>query len=452
MGDRGCAGIGRTRAGRSRPLSSMTLPKTVSVIIPVWNGSAFLPACLEALLAQAGRPFEIIAVDNASSDGSAALVAERYPQVTLIRHERNLGFAGGCNAGMRAAAGDILILLNQDTLVEAGWLQALLTAFDNPAIGIAGCKSLYPGGQVIQHAGGFIEWPRGWAQHYGYRQPDGPAWSQAREVDFVTGAALALRRAVLEGIGPLDEGFWPGYYEDADFCWRARAAGFGVWYWPAARLTHHETKSPVKSADLERYLHVHRLRFVLKHLAPERIVSETVPAEYGYQRHLAGTDTSLALHWSYLEAALIAPELLAHCHGRDAEIAARVTAALLDLYRDGWQADSEALINAMQATANAPFPGLGMEAMPKPQSRTFFQKAVVFLGLEASYVSLQKRWHASTGRTEMQWRVLDQQRHLREVIRRLEFLADQNAQLTAHLALRPTTEAARPRPGTSEQA
>src|SRR5205085_10407030 len=101
-----------------------------SVIIPAWNGAALLPACLDALARQAPPPLEIIVVDNASSDGTAALLADRYPQVRLLGQTQNLGFAGGCNAGLRAARGDLLVLLNQDTVPEGGWLEALLKAFE----------------------------------------------------------------------------------------------------------------------------------------------------------------------------------------------------------------------------------------------------------------------------------------------------------------------------------
>src|SRR5215208_5287071 len=95
-----------------------------SVIIPVWNGARFLAACLDALLAQqidAGHTFEVIAVDNASVDQSADLIARRYPNVRLIRNAQNQGFAGGCNRGIEAAQGDLIVLLNQDTQVQLGW-------------------------------------------------------------------------------------------------------------------------------------------------------------------------------------------------------------------------------------------------------------------------------------------------------------------------------------------
>jgi GT2 family glycosyltransferase len=181
----------------------------VSVIIPVWNGREYLPGCLDALLAQEYPDFEVIAVDNASVDGSAELIAEQYPQVRLIRSSRNLGFAGGCNAGLKVARGDVLVLLNQDTVVLPGWLLALVEALQQPEVGIVGCKILYPDGKTIQHAGGWIEWPLGLAHHYGHGELDQGQWDQLREVEYVTGAAMAFWGHVVKQIGGMDEGFWP---------------------------------------------------------------------------------------------------------------------------------------------------------------------------------------------------------------------------------------------------
>ena len=175
-----------------------------SVIILTWNGLDYIAACLDAVLAQDYADFEIIVVDNASTDGTADFVAEHYPQVQLIRNERNLGFAAGNNIGMRAATGDVLALLNQDTEVRPGWLEALVEMAVKPDVGIAGCKLLYPDG-TIQHAGGRIVDARGSARHIGRGEEDAGQYDAVQDVDFVTGAALALTRATLTRIGPLDE-------------------------------------------------------------------------------------------------------------------------------------------------------------------------------------------------------------------------------------------------------
>ncbi len=304
-----------------------------SVIIPVWNGREYLPTCLEALLAQGYPDLEIIAVDNASTDGSADLVAERYPQVRLIRNWSNLGFAGGCNMGLRAAQGEVLVLLNQDTRVLPGWLQALVEALRRPEVGIAGCKILYPDGQTIQHAGGWIEWPLGLAHHYGQGEPDEGQWDTPREVEYVTGAAMAFRRELLERVGLLDEGFWPGYFEDTDFCLRAREAGYKVWYVPDAVLIHAETTSTHDVIAVSTAYERGRLRFVLKHMPPSRFLAEFFPAEK--QRLLSlitqGSEVD-PFRVAYLEAIPMAARILPQRWQAEEQVVEMVLRTLQSLY------------------------------------------------------------------------------------------------------------------------
>ena len=251
----------------------------VSVIIPAWNGRVYLESCLSALLAQTYSPLEVIVVDNASSDGSADLVEKKFPAVRLIRNAKNLGFGGGCNTGLRAAEGDILILLNQDTIVEAEWAKALVEVFQaDPTIGMAGGKALYPDG-TIQHAGGYVD-KHGVGHHYGYRKPDNGQFDQIRDVDFVTGATLAISRQAFEQIGELDDGFAPAYFEDVDWCYRARHAGFRTVYVPRARLIHQEESKAGDESDEGKYLmQRNRIRFVLKQWPMARLREEFLPTE-----------------------------------------------------------------------------------------------------------------------------------------------------------------------------
>lgn len=305
----------------------------VSVIIPVWNGQEYLPSCLEALLAQGYPDLEIIAVDNASTDGSADLVAEQYPQVRLIRNWSNLGFAGGCNIGLRAAQGEVLVLLNQDTRVLPGWLQALVEALHRPEVGIVGCKILYPDGQTIQHAGGWIEWPLGLAHHYGQGERDEGQWDIPREVEYVTGAAMAFRRELLERVGLLDEGFWPGYFEDADFCLQAREAGYEVWYVPDAVLIHAETTSTDDFMAISIAYERGRLHFMLKHMPPSRFLAEFFPAEK--QRLLSlitqGSEVD-PFRIAYLEAIPVAARILPQRWQAEEQVVEMVMRALQTLY------------------------------------------------------------------------------------------------------------------------
>jgi len=284
----------------------------VSVIIPLWNGERWIRPCLTALAAQTTKAtlaLEVIVVDNGSHDASPAIVADEFPDARLLRNGRNLGFAGGCNVGLAAATGDMLVLLNQDTLVQPGWLAGLVDALAQPAAGVCGSLALQPDGVTIQHAGGVVDWPLGVARHRGHGEPVDARWRQSGVVDFVTGASLALRRDVLEQIGPLDENFGPGYYEDVDFCWRVREAGYSVGYAPDSILIHAESGS-FSESDYAAWARLRgRLRFCLKHLPPARFVDEFLPAEAAYQPTVLAGDRHGQVARAYLEAIPMVLEL-----------------------------------------------------------------------------------------------------------------------------------------------
>lgn len=283
----------------------------VSVIIPVWNGATDLPACLEALAAQTHAPLEIIAVDNASTDDSTTWIATHHPTVRLLRNQENLGFGEACNRGLAEAKGEILILLNQDTVVRPGWAAALATTLAEHAdVGIAGSKALYADG-TIQHAGGVVD-AQGGGSHLGYRQQDQGQFDELVDVEYVTGASLAMRRRLYEQIGGFDPGFYPAYLEDVDLCWRARAAGWRVVYAPQSVLIHNE-RSVAASPTYEGKLlfHRHRLRFVCKHWSADKLRSEFLPVESAWLRGLGpgGEQLIAASHHAYLAQLLNLGEL-----------------------------------------------------------------------------------------------------------------------------------------------
>jgi GT2 family glycosyltransferase len=237
-----------------------------SIIIPTWNGKDYIEDCLNSLLSQDYPEFEVIIVDNASSDGTPEWVAEHFPTVTLIRNERNLGFAGGVNVGLRAAKGDVLILLNQDAAAEPGWLRALISGLlAAPDIGVAGCKIYHWDGKTIWHAGVEYDPHRGLTFLRGTGEPDRKQYDQPADMSSVVGAAMAFKREVLAQIGGFDEDFF-FYLEDTDFCWRARQSGFRVVYVPVAAVRHHVAASLGSgSTQTFRYHHLSRLLFLLKH-------------------------------------------------------------------------------------------------------------------------------------------------------------------------------------------
>lgn len=238
----------------------------VTVIVLSWNGERFLKPCLEAVLDQNYPALELIVVDNASTDHSTAMVQAYQPRVRLMQTDHNLGFAGGNNVGLRVASGEVVVLLNQDTEVQPGWLAALVEAFADPAIGIVGCKALYPDGRTIQHAGAFVDQPGAYPHHRGAGEEDQGQYDAFDDADYVTGAAFAIRRQTLQHLGELDDGYVPAYYEEVDYCYRARRAGYRVTYQPKAVLYHSEAASLHDQRRLHALaVHRNRLRFTLHH-------------------------------------------------------------------------------------------------------------------------------------------------------------------------------------------
>jgi GT2 family glycosyltransferase len=239
-----------------------------SLVIPVWNGAGVIAHCLAAIASHRDdRPFEIICVDNDSRDDSAAIIAARFPSVKLLRQPVNLGFAGGINAGIRAAPGEAVVVLNQDCLPQAGWLTALSSAFEQqPEFGVAGCTIYFGDGQ-LDHAGAQMTRPSAFGEHL-TEITAGP-----HAVDYVTGAAMAIRRSVFDAIGLFDEGFYPAYYEECDFCYRAREHGFQIAYVPAAKITHLRSSREAQADWIKHWANQQkaRYRFIVKQFTPPDI-------------------------------------------------------------------------------------------------------------------------------------------------------------------------------------
>jgi GT2 family glycosyltransferase len=218
-----------------------TLP-TVAAIILNWNGRDHLAACLPSLFAQTYRNFEVIVVDNGSTDGSQDWLRAHYPQVRLIENPTNRGFAAANNQAIRTTQAEYIVLLNNDTIADPGWLAALVDAAESdPAIGMVAAKMLLassPG--IIDSAGIAIDRAGiAWGREGG--RPDQPATNGAPvEVFGASGGAVLYRRALLNDIGLFDEAFF-AYLEDVDLAWRAQWAGWRALYAPSAVVWHHHS-------------------------------------------------------------------------------------------------------------------------------------------------------------------------------------------------------------------
>jgi GT2 family glycosyltransferase len=257
----------------------------VAVIIVAYGHAAQLGATLAALTRLQDCSISTIVVEN--GDGASAAVARNFPNVLVLEPGRNAGFAGGCNLAVAHTNASPLVLVNPDLEPEPNFVHALTAPLRDEQVGIVGAKLRYPDGK-IQHAGGYVTEPSMLAQHYGYGEEDHGQWDTARDVPFVTGAALAMRRATWDALGGLDEAFAPAYYEDADICWRAREHGLRVLYEPQAVAVHHEAAALGKgSAAYHRLYHRNRLRFVFKHHNDGWLLRHWLPAELAHLRATA---------------------------------------------------------------------------------------------------------------------------------------------------------------------
>ena len=226
-----------------------TASAAVSIVIPVFNRAELTRDCLAALAATTRDRFaavpgrvEVIVVDNASTDDTPALLAGCGSAITVVRHDENLGFARACNAGARHASGAYVVFLNNDTVPQPHWLDALVAAADSdPAIGAVGARLLYPNG-TIQHAG--LAFTPDFEPVHAFHgvAGDAPEVSHDRDCEAVTGACLLMPRALFLELGGFDEGYRM-YFEDVDLCLRVRAAGRRVRYAAASVVVHLERAS-----------------------------------------------------------------------------------------------------------------------------------------------------------------------------------------------------------------
>jgi hypothetical protein len=258
----------------------------LSVVIVSWNVRELLRRCLQSILTSkprrggAGIRVEVIVVDNASTDGSPAMVRREFPEVRLIANSENRGFTAANNQGLAVARGRYWMLLNPDTEVLDDALAVLVAFADaHPDVGVVGPQLLNPDGSVQSSrrrfptlATAFFEstWlepyaPRGVIARYRVLdQPD----DRTLDVDWVMGAALMARREAAEQVGPLDEGYFM-YAEEMDWCRRIRAAGWRAVYLPEAKVVHHVGKSSEQVVPARHiYFQSSKVYYFRKHHGP----------------------------------------------------------------------------------------------------------------------------------------------------------------------------------------
>jgi GT2 family glycosyltransferase len=280
----------------------MNTELTISIVN--YNSGEYLPALLRSIYSGGiTAPFEVILVDNASSDGSLEYVAGSFPQVKIIKNTSNLGFAKAQNMGIKSSSGKFFLMLNPDMTVMPGAINKLLNFMkDHPLAGVVGGKVLNPDG-TIQFSGKKFPTPltavflslglhRLWpgnpiSREYYMEEKE---YDRTKEVDHVMGSFLMARKEVFVKTGPLDELFFL-YCEDVDWCMRAKNTGFKIYYFPEAAVTHQKGGASRKESYKATVEHHKSLRYFYK-----KWYGNKYPAVVNFFFHLGIT----ARKWVYL--------------------------------------------------------------------------------------------------------------------------------------------------------
>jgi GT2 family glycosyltransferase len=251
-------------------------PAPITAVIVSWNASRELPACLASLAGDAPLLREVVVVDNASSDGTPALLRERHPEVRLIETGANLGFAAGCNRGLAEVRSPFALLLNPDAELRPGALAELMRVLaSQPDAALVGPRTLNADGTVQLSWGPELSPATEWRQRSrvrGVRDRDPQVLEEVEresrrpaEPDWVSGACLLARTEALDAVGRFDAGYFL-YEEDVDLCLRLRRAGWRILFHPDAEVVHHLGRSAAQAPGRVRldYQRSH-LRYYRRH-------------------------------------------------------------------------------------------------------------------------------------------------------------------------------------------
>ncbi len=288
---------------RRPPRDSAPRRQAASIVIPSWNGRELLDKFLPSVVAAAGEHNEIIVVDNASTDGSAEFLGERFPGVRVLSQERNLGFAGGSNAGFRAARNDIVVLLNNDMRVEPDFLAPLLSPFVDPLVFSVSCQIFFSDSSKRREETGLTQswWERGRLRvtHREDTKVDAPF-----PCAYPGGGSSAFDRRKFLELGGFDELFRPFYYEDTDLGYLGWKRGWKVIYQPAS-IVYHEHRATIGKTFSEAFIqHVLKKNAVLfgwKNIHDGRLLAAT-------PRALLQLGEAVKARWRARELAVVSDE------------------------------------------------------------------------------------------------------------------------------------------------
>jgi GT2 family glycosyltransferase len=234
---------------------------SVCIVIPNWNGAEYLAGCLESLRRQSYRDFEVVVVDNGSSDGSVALIEERFPEVALISLEENKGFGAAMNIAIRKQKAAYIACLNNDTEADPGWLAELVACLEgHPRAAAATSKllDLNERGRIDDCGDILTKYFRAYARGRG--EADAGQFDDEERVFGASGGASLWRREIVCELGYFDEDLF-AYYEDVDLSFRANLAGYECWYAPKAIVFHAGGGTSRRQASEFAYYHAVRNRW-----------------------------------------------------------------------------------------------------------------------------------------------------------------------------------------------
>jgi O-antigen biosynthesis protein len=254
---------------------------TLSIVIPTCRGRRHLERCLPSVCRHAPAGTQILVVDDESGDGTADWIRTDFPTVDVLALETNRGFCGAVNAGIAAATGDIVELLNDDTEVEAGWADAALRRFDDPAVGSVAPLVLAMDRPDIVDSAGQAYHVCGWATNRGYGQSLNPSHLQSTEILGPSGSSGFYRRTALERAGSLLPEYG-AYLEDVDLSFRLRWAGYRSIYEPASRVRHRGHSSYGQDNDRVVRMLARNEEFVYWMNLPTRDLLRSMPAHFGF--------------------------------------------------------------------------------------------------------------------------------------------------------------------------
>ena len=241
----------------------------VSIIIPHWNGIDIITECLESLHKTTYPNFEIIVVDNNSSDESVNHIRKKFPNVTVFENGRNEGYAGGCNRGAEIAIGEYLLFLNNDTIHQPKWIEPLVQLLEkNTNIATVQPKILnYYNKELFDYAGGaggmmdFLVFPFARGRIFNEQEIDTGQYNSKSKIFWSSGTAFLVRKALFEEVGKFDELFF-AHMEEIDLCWRFHLMGYEVWSEPSSMVYHKNAVSLPMYTEKKYYLN-HRNSLIM---------------------------------------------------------------------------------------------------------------------------------------------------------------------------------------------